>query len=169
MPILRWFQAFQKQEPNGTINAKPLAAYRSERKLRSLRRSTRFAAVGFRRQTGSRRAPCQQKNTARIANIITLSLRGEGLSCRSCLSKSSWSRWSIVLELSLFQQGSVSSKRSRRGVCLLVPFQKNKNCAVPEKLKLGVLELSYPGSFIIQNDKEGAQCDTNPKALPRSK
>jgi hypothetical protein len=31
-----------------------------------------------------------------------------------------------------------------------VPFQKkikekNKSCAVPEKIKLGVLELSYPG------------------------
>jgi Zn-dependent M32 family carboxypeptidase len=50
------------------------------------------------------------------------------------------------LELSLFQQGSVSSKRSRRGNRLPswpVP-EKNKNCAVSEKIKLGVLELSYP-------------------------
>src|SRR6266567_8044722 len=91
------------------------------------------------------------KNTARIANIITPSLRGEGLSCRSCLSKSSWSRWSIVLELSLFQQGSVSSKRSRRE-------NRLPSCAVPEKNKklcssarrLGTF---LSGSFIIQNER----------------
>jgi hypothetical protein len=49
------------------------------------------------------------KNTATIANIITLSLRGEA--CRSYLSKSSLSRWSIF-EICLPQNVNIKREKA---------------------------------------------------------
>jgi hypothetical protein len=51
-------------------------------------------------------------------------------------------------------------------VCLRGPFQK-KNCAIPEKIKLGVLELSYPGVSLSRTSGEqgGSTMRYKPKSL----
>jgi hypothetical protein len=152
MPILRWFQAFQKQEPNGTINTKSLAADRSERKLRSLRRSTRFAAVGLRRQTGSCRAPCQQKTPRGSPTSLRYRFadkdQGAAVACLKVPGRVGPLFWNFLCFSKVPFRPNEAAEET---VCLRGPFQKKT--VQFRKNKARRLGTFLSGSFIIPNER----------------